>query len=804
MNSLVSYQWLSEYLDLSQVSPDEFARRMSLSGPAVEKILPQGAELDKVIVGHVMEIAPHPNADKLRLAKVDAGGQGMLQIVCGGSNLKADQWVAVALVGSRVRWHGEGEPITLEPTEIRGVKSDGMICAANEIGLFDAFPHGEREILDFGVSLPELKVQPGTPLADALGLSSDVVMDIEVTSNRVDCMGMVGMAREASAILSTDFLWKETPLPNMKSQKGGQGMKAKISAKDACARYMAVRMDGVKVGPSPWWMKRRLLSAGIRPINNVVDISNYVMLELAQPMHIFDAAAVEGGIDVRFARVDESIVALDGKTYALPDSVLVIADAKKPVAIAGVMGGELSGVTAQTTSIVIEAATFDEVCIRRGARKLNIQTDAQLRFEKGLSTAAPSIALARTIELVQELAGGACTGDIADIGQKTYKPRSYSITTEEVERQIGISLPQKEMVAILKRLGFAVKAVGKKISATVPWWRDHDIEDGRDFVEEIARVQGYASVPAVLPFGLAPRPMEAELVWERRLREQAKASGLTEVYSYSFVPEELMRKSGYEPAHMLHVQNPLTADFAVMRTTILPSLLQVAADNQERFSEQGLFEIANVYYPQGETWAQLPDEQLELGALFMGMDEPWRKAKGYVETVLAEMGLKDVAWKRLSTDAFWHPGRSIQAFYQGDLVATLGEVSPAILKNFKLEHVALVDIPLETILPHATASKVYAPDAAFPEAKRDLAIVVDRHVEYDDVARTILRVDPLVKHVEWFDTYEGPHVAPGMKSLAMHLVFSHPERTLESAEVDGLMERIGLRLKEQFKAELRG
>lgn len=805
MNSLVSYEWLSEYVDLSKVTPDEFARRMSLSGPAVEKIIPQGKDLEGIVVGFVTEVKPHPNADKLRLATVDAGEKGMLSIVCGGSNLVQNQWVAVALVGSRVRWHGEGDLITLVPTEIRGVSSEGMICAANEIGLFDAFPHGEREILDFGIALPGMSVKAGTPVADALGLLSDSVMDIEVTSNRVDAMGMVGMAREAAAILGEKFLWKEPKALATKKGKAEKGsLSAKILAKDACTRYMAVRMDGVKLNITPWWMKRRLLSAGIRPINIVVDISNYVMLELAQPIHIFNADAVKGGLQIRYAQANESILALDGKTYALPDSVLVIADAEKPVAIAGVMGGELSGVTSQTSSIIIEAATFDEVVIRRGARKLNIQTDAQLRFEKGLSTAAPVFALARTIELIQELTSAQVVGEAVDLGQTKYKPKSYSITTDEVNRQIGITMTQKSMVDILKRLGFTVKTTGKKIQAAVPWWRDHDIEDGRDFVEEIARVQGYASIPAEIPFGLMPRPIDPELVWERRMREASQMAGMTEVYSYSFVSEDLLTKAGYDPAPMLHVQNPLTADFAVMRTTLLPSLLEIASQNQERFAEQRLFEIANVYYPQSETWNTLPDEQLEIGALFMGMDEAWRAAKGYVETILSALGLHEVAWKRLSGDSFWHPGRSVQAFYKGDLVATVGEVSPAILKNFKLERVAMVDMPLEKILPHARSAKTYQPDSVFPEAKRDLAIVIDRHVEYDDIARAIRRVDPLITGVEWFDTYEGPHVASGKKSLGMHLVFSHPDRTLASAEVDALMERLTLELKEHFKAELRG
>lgn len=835
MNSLVSFDWLKEYVDLKGVTPEEFARRMSLSGPAVEKIHPQGADLENVVIGHVLEVKPHPNADKLKIAIVDVGAQfiapkkkGVMNhaptpvtIVCGGSNLKANQWVAVAKIGARVRWHGEGELIALQPIAIRGVKSDGMICAANEIGLFDAFPHEEREILDLGKELGWDDAgahgvrpipAPGTPLADALGLSTDVVMDIEVTSNRVDAMGMAGMAREAGAILKrTSYVGSRTSKNGTRRTTHDARLTVKISAKKHCPRYMAAKIEGVTVASSPWWLKRRLLSAGLRPINNIVDISNYVMLELAQPIHTFDASRVEGGIDVRLARVKEKIKALDGKEYQLDDSILVIADSKKPVAIAGIMGGELSGVVSNTKDIIIEVAAFDPVTIRRGARKLNLQSDAQLRFEKGLSTESCPVAMARAIELITELAGhvgrdrrGGRVVAIADVGETKYVPKKFSITSDEVNALIGVTRSQKEMVDVLRRLGFHISTTGKKITATVPWWRDHDIEDGRDLVEEIARVEGYANIPGVVPFGLAPRPMDPELVWEKNVREISKGAGLTEVYTYSFVSKDLLAKAEYDAAKMLHVQNPLSADFEVMRTTLLPSLLAVAAENQERSTEQRLFEVANVYYPTASGWKNLPDEQLELGALFIGMDDAWRVAKGYVEHLLAEMGIADVSWRRLANDSFWHPGRTVQAFHRGDLIATVGELSPKIAQNFKLEkRVALVDLPLEKVIPFATSSKSYAPLPEFPVAKRDLAIIVDARVEYDDISRVVRRASSVATSVKWFDTYRGKNLPDGKKSVAMHLEFSAPDRTLEMKDVEALMENIALAVKEKFNAEIR-
>jgi phenylalanyl-tRNA synthetase beta chain len=308
-----------------------------------------------------------------------------------------------------------------------------------------------------------------------------------------------------------------------------------------------------------------------------------------------------------------------------------------------------------------------------------------------------------------------------------------------------------------------------------------------------------------LPTGAAAKPTDPELAWEARVREVSKAAGLTETYSYSFVSKDLMAKAGFDTSHMLHVQNPLTAEFEAMRTTLLPSLLQVASDNRERFAEQRLFEAANVYFPTSEGWTDLPDEQLELGALFMGMGEPWRVAKGYVEHVLAFMGMGDkVGWKRLSKDGLWHPGRTVQAFHDGKLIATVGEISPKVAKAFKLDApVGMAHMPLEHVIEQASLAKAYAPVSPFPEAKRDLAVIVDHRVEYDDVARQIRRTSPLVTAVEWFDTYRGPNLPEGKKSLAMHLCFSSPERTLESAEVDALMQTILLGLKEHFAAEAR-
>lgn len=808
MNILASYDWLKEYVDLGSMSAEDFAARVSLSGPGIERLYPQGLDLERVVLGQVLEVNPHPNADKLRIAVTDLGSK-KATIVCGGSNLEVGQWVAVAQEGARVRWHGEGELIELKPAEIRGVKSEGMICAANEIGLFDAFSHAEREILDLGKALGwpvgatrRVAPTPGTALADVLGLAGDTLMDIEVTTNRPDAFSLVGLAREASAILKRPMTWKPTQLPKSKAK---QKMDIKVEDKKLCGRYMGAFIHGVKVGPSPWWLKRRLLSAGIRPINNVVDITNFAMLELGQPMHAFDAEKLAGmKLVVRKAKTGEKMAALDGKTYELDASMLVIADGERPQAVAGVMGAETSSVTGSTNAIVFEAATFDSVSVRRTARALNLYSDAQLRFEKGLSVQAPQYALARAIELCLELCGGEVSAQIFDARSAPYKPESFSITFAKINELIGVEVRPKECVDTLKRLGFKVSATRNALRATTPWWRDHDIEDGRDLVEEIARVFGYANLPAVFPAGRTNRAPSRELKLEDQVRTIAKGAGLTETYTYSFVSQKMLERVGYDSKPLLRVQNPLSSDFEFMRTSLLPSLVDVVLENQDRARHQKLFEIQNVYYPKDKNWKELPNEQLELGAAFLGDANAWREAKGFVEQVLNDLGIVDVTWKRLVDDLFWHPGRTAQAWRGEHLLATVGELHPTLAVKAGIEgKLALVDMPIGELFHAATSTRAYQPISAFPQPKRDLAFIISRDIEVQQMVRVMRAADSMVRDVEWFDTYTGKGMDEDKKSVAFHLTVGAHDRTLESAEVDAVINRVKAAMAGAFDASVR-
>lgn len=797
MNILISYDWLKEYLPTKK-SAEDFAARVSLSGPGVERVTSTADDFQNMVVGKIVSIDPHPKADKLRVAKTDIGGK-KASIVCGGSNIAEGQWVAVANTGAKVRWHGEGDLVELEPVEIRGVKSEGMICAANEIGLFDAFPHAEREILDLGAALPDAKLEPGMPLAKAFGFEKDFIMDIEVTTNRPDAYSVVGMARECGAILNEKFVWKPTALT--KSSK--KALDVKVEEKKLCPRYMGVRIDGLTNGPSPWWLKRRLASAGLRPINTLVDITNYVMLELGQPMHAFDAEKLAGGkIVVRKAKKGEELPALDGQTYKLRAEHLVIADAEKPVAVAGVMGGEETAVTSGTISVVFEAAAFDPVSVRKTARDLALYSDSQQRFEKGLSTEAPSEALARAIELCLELCGGTIATGVADVRAEKYKPRSYSVSFDEISRLVGVDIPAKQAVDTLKRLGFEVKATKDKLTAEVPWWRDHDIEAGRDLVEEIARMEGYANLPAVFPSGVSIRPTDESLGLEKELRRTLSGAGLNEIFTYSFTSREVQELAGFDPDGMLRVQNPLSADFEFMRTSLLPSMLQTMTQNQDRFPEQSLFEIAHVYYEQGGGRKNLPEESPMLSIGMMRTDA-WKHVKGYVEHVLDALNI-EAEWRVLDEPgSLWHPGRAAQAFSGGILVATCGELHPERANAYGFEErVALADMPLKELLK-TRASIVYTPVPQFPEAKRDLAIVVAKDTTVGDIQKSAEAASDLLSSMTWFDTYEGKGLTEGKKSLAFHLSFSKPDRTLETEEVEAAMKEIVAALEKTFDAELR-
>ncbi len=786
MNIQLSYQWLQEYAK-TDLTPEEFARRLSLSGPGVERIHRLAHHLNHVVVGRIAEIRPHPNANRLAVTIVDVGKE-LLEIVCGGTNLKIGQKVAVAKVGSRVRWHGEGELIVLGEAEIRGVKSFGMISGANEIGLADYFPHGEKEILD--LSFLE-KVPAGTPVAEALGLA-DVVFDFEVTTNRPDALSAVGMAREAAVITGAKFQEKRlrdrSKMPSLPS-KDKLTLSVDIKEKSLCSRYEAVVVDGITVGPSPWWLRRRLAQAGIRSINNVVDITNYVMLEFGQPMHAFDYHALQDRtIVVRAAKPKETLVALDGNTYTFTGGELVIADGARPVAIAGVMGGEATGVGANTTAVVFEAATFDAVSVRRTARALNVHSDSSLRFEKGLSTEGTADALARAVQLVWEVAGGVPASGVKDVRAHAYAPKKYAFRPAKAAELIGAPVPAAKQFSMLSALGCTMKGRGASVEVTVPWWRDQDIEGERDVVEEVARIWGYHNLPSLLPTGAPPIRLEDSLLGiEDRVRDLLSGAGWTEAISTSMVAEDAHAKAGVE-GDAIRLSNPLTADLAVLRTHLLPSLLQIVAQNQEAVPIACVFEIGNVYLPSSSA---RPREASRIIIASWGASpngEQFLRVKGAVRH-LAQALVGGWSWGGPGSCSMLpaksaHPGRRID-LRVGDVAAgTVAEVHPAILARFGIEtRVAVAVLDLELCVKHP-AHPTYVPSPQYPGVKRDLAFFAAERTTHAAILAAIVGAHTLVAHVELFDVFRGKGVPDGKKSMAYHIIYRAWDRTLTATEAE--------------------
>lgn len=798
---------MSEWVDLDGLTSEAVAARVSLSGPGIEKLIPQGESLQGIVLGKIEAVEPHPQADRLRVTKVNVG-DGYLSIVCGGSNVEVGQWVPVAKVGSWVRWHGEGEPVELKPTEIRGVASAGMICAANEIGLFEAFPHGEKEILDVGKALPERvdAFRAGMPLAEALGLSGDVLLDTEITTNRPDAMGMEGFSREVAAILDRPWRAQEPAEIVAGSESLPVTLLSIQTERPLCSRFCAVKIVGIKMGPSPWWLRQRLLAAGLRPINAIVDITNYVLLERAQPLHAYDAAKLEGHLTVAVAQAGESFEALNGAAYALQPSMLTIRDAAGPVAVAGVIGGQRAAVSAVTTSVVFEAAVFDEVSVRRTGRSLELSTDASKLFEKGLSAEAPRRALARAVELCLEIVGGQVASEIADVRAEAYRPLVFSLVEEEATRLMGITLSSEQMQATLERLGFTVTRQSGTLNVTVPWWRDHDIEDARDLVEEIARVYGYANLPAVFPAGMSPVSSDSSFAFEDRMRDLCKGFGFTELMAYSFLSREQLERVGLKSEACVRLLNPLSQDAEFMRPSLGPSVLQALADNQERADALHIFELSRIYWP-SEGAPTLPQEPSEfLLAIADKGAEPWNEAKGVAEALLRELGVEGGTWKRWEGDHFWHPERSLQYFVQGQPLVTVGELHPQLAETWKIERrVGLVQAFPDALQRRATVGKAYQPLPAFPEVVRDLAIVVDERVAIEQVEDAFRAANPdgLLVRASWFDTYRGEGLAAGKKSLTFRLVFRAVDRTLASEEVEVSLEGTRKVLKERVLAEFR-
>jgi phenylalanyl-tRNA synthetase beta chain len=639
----------------------------------------------------------------------------------------------------------------------------------------------------------------------------DYIFDTEITTNRPDVLSMIGFAREVSAITPSSVIPAKAGISALSFESNIRAnsdinLKVQIQDKKNCPRYMAIVLDNIKVESSPLWMQKRLLSYGVRPINNIVDITNFVMLEYGQPMHAFDYDKISGkNIIIRKAKKGEKIISLDNNGYNLDENMLVIADEKEPIAIAGIKGGKKAEIDSKTKTIILEAANFNEVSIRKTARALNLYSESSARFEKGLSDQLPLPAMARAVELVQNLTKANIASPLIDKKEKKYQPKKIKLNKENIETFLGVKISNQKIIKILESLGFEIK----NFIVTVPFWRDKDVEKEVDLIEEIARIYGYYKLPTELPIGKTPqKEKNLQLYWESKTKEILSGAGMTEIYSYSFISEELLKKCGINSEKCLKLLNPLNADLEYMRPSLIPSLLQIIFQNQKIKEKFEIFELANVYLLRKS--GALPNERLNLcGAIVQKESKKlFYQAKGIVELLFKKNGIDTeiISYQAIDkNNNIWHPTKTAEIFIKNESIGIIGEINPEILKKFGIKlSVAMFDFDFLKLMEYATINRTYQPIIKFPPIKLDLAIILDKKILWNDIQKLIYKTEKnFVKSIEVFDVYEGRGVPKGKKSLAFHITYQSANRTLEDKEINKIQEKIINALEKNFKAEVR-
>ncbi|KKT70211.1 MAG: Phenylalanine-tRNA ligase beta subunit [Candidatus Uhrbacteria bacterium GW2011_GWE2_45_35] len=816
---LLSKNWLKDFVDFPDgLSDQDLAEHISDCTVEVEHIDSQAAPLEKIVVGKILKIEAHPNADKLRVCSVDVGIQNFepVQIVCGGSNLSDNMKVAVATVGAKVKWHGEGEPVEIQPTKLRGVESFGMICSANEIGLATG-QEGEREIVD----LSYLEVEPGTSLAAALGLN-DTIIDVDNKSltNRPDLFSHHGMGREIAALLNVKF--KELEPAVIKEGKG-YDLDIKVIDPDLCPRYLGVVIDGVKIEPSPEWLQKRLLAVGMRPINNIVDITNYVMLEVGQSLHAFDvnklenASGTEKQIEVIIKRATdgEKFTTLDGEEHELDGNDLMICDGRKSITLAGIMGGQNSEIDDNTTAVFLESANFNPSGIRKTSQKLGLRSEASLRYEKSLDPNFAEAAICRTVELFLEIVPGTkVVSELVDISNFELPQGPIVLSLDYLNQKLGLEIPEKDAVGILERLGFEIKKKARELSVTIPTWRaTKDISIAEDLIEEIARVYGYRRIPCDLPeLNIAPPEQDPVRSLERQVRHlMAGRFKATETYNYSFVSPVTLTRLQEDLSQYIELANPISKERPYLRRCLAPNLLENVEKNQRFVDTVSLFEIGCRYIPEdagevmGEGDGVLPLQDHYLGIAYSAKGEavPFKEVKRMTLGVLTELGFSAEFVVR-EGESWLHPVRSANIVVRGEKVGYLAEVEPNIGQGFGLENrVAVAELNLSRLAVFGKTEIKYLSVPEFPEVKRDLAFVVAKETIFAKLEKALRKNSKLLNEVELFDVYQGKGIDPDKKSVAVHLVFRSSEKTLSSEEVDNEVSDLRSVLSNEFNAIIR-
>ena len=789
-----SLSWIKTYVPDLDVTAQEYTDAMTLTGTKVEGFTELDADLDKIVIGQIDKIEKHPDADKLIICQVNIGTESV-QIVTGAPNVKEGDKVPVVLDGGRVAGGHDGKMtpggIKIKKGKLRGVESCGMMCSIEELGSTrEMYP----EAPEYGIYIFPEDAVVGESAIKALGLDN-VVFEYEITSNRVDCYGVLGIAREAAATFQKKFC---PPIVEVKEndEKASDYVKVTVEDPELCPRYCARVVKNVKIGPSPKWMQRCLASNGIRPINNLVDITNYVMEEFGQPMHAYDLDTIANReIVVRRAGKDEKFVTLDGQERTMDENVLMICDGEKAVGIAGIMGGENSMITDDVKTVLFEAACFDGTSIRLSSKRIGLRTDASGKFEKGLDPNNAQAAIDRACQLMEELGAGEVVGGMVDVCSETREPSRVKFEPEKINKLLGTNLTKEEMIGYLGRVELAYDAETDEIVA--PTFRQ-DIHCNADVAEEVARFYGYDKIPMTLPTGEATTgKLPFKLRIQEVARDIAEYCGFSEGMSYSFespkVFDKLCIPKDSDLRKVITISNPLGEDYSIMRTSTLNGMLASLSTNYNRRNKDvRLYELGNIYLPKSLPITELPDERT-MFTLGMYGNGDFFNMKGVCEEFFEKIGMKKkVTYDPNSEKPFLHPGRQANMIYEGKVVGYLGEVHPSVADNYSIgekAYIAVIDIL--DILEFAGFNHKYTGIAKYPAVTRDLSLVVPHAVLAGQIEEIFdQRGGNILESYQLFDIYEGAQIEKGFKSMAYSLVFRAHDKTLGENEISAVMKKI--------------
>ena len=802
-----SLEWIRSMVPELSCTAQEYMDAMTLSGSKVEGYEELDADLEKIVIGQIEKIEKHPDADKLIICQVNVGTGENIQIVTGAPNVKEGDKVPVVLDGGRVAGGHDGKKtpggVKIKKGKLRGVESFGMMCSIEELGSTkDMYP----EAPEYGIYIFPEDAVVGADAVEALGLHNSV-FEYEITSNRVDCFGIIGLAREAAATFRKEF---HPPVVTATGNNEDVNDYVKVSVEDTklCPRYTARVVKNIKIAPSPEWMQRRLAAQGIRPINNIVDITNYVLEEYGQPMHAYDLDTIAGHqIVVKRAEKGQKFVTLDGQERTLDDSVLMICDGEKAIGIAGIMGGENSMITDDVKTMLFEAACFDGTNIRLSSKKVGLRTDASGKFEKGLDPNNAIEAMNRACQLIEELGAGEVVGGVVDVYTTVKEGRNIPFEPEKYNRLLGTDIAPETMLDYFKMLDLGYDK--EKNEILVPSWRQ-DLECDADIAEEVARFYGYDKIPTSLPSGEATTgKLSFKLRVEKLARDIAEFCGFSQAMTYSFespkVFDKLLLPADSPLRETVVITNPLGEDFSIMRTVSLNGMLASLATNYNRRNQNvRLYELGNIYLPKQTPVTELPEERMQF-TLGMYGEGDFYTMKGVVEELFDKLGMHEKAeYDPSDKKPFLHPGRQADIVYHGNVIGYLGEIHPTVAANYAIKervYVAVLDMPY--IVEYASFDRKYRGIAKFPAVTRDLSMVVPKEVLAGDIEKVFdEKGGQYLERYALFDIYEGAQIKRGYKSIAYTLTFRAQDKTLEDADIQNAMNKI-LKKLEELGIELR-